>query len=433
LPICITNLPSVPPPLWDTHHLDALLVARRHVLLAEEAAIRSVQFGDVTEGLPVAYQRENHMLFVDGISIQHAILRDQAARAFGEEDLVAELDRRLHLTALDEVRVGLKNRGSAMRKNGRRLLTDIPERASRAAQYVRMSTDHGKYSTQNQAEAIAACAERRGLTIVRSYADEGRSGLDMDGRQALQDLIGDVKSGRADFECILVYDVSRWGRFQDADESAYCEFICKEAGVRVHYCAELFENDGSLTATILKNLKRAMAGEFSRELSVKVFMGQSRITRMGFWRGGAPGLASGVSAVTMVLPMQLMAGMGRAISPVSGVIIAVSKAGECLPFEIVGRTILPSIGGMDVTDQLFPERMIGGAWPLRPIRCSGLTSTRTLVLGDISTELDEIRNERPRLAAPVDEGQRCDQRRRIQYRTIDNAFLSDFPDRGGYQ
>jgi DNA invertase Pin-like site-specific DNA recombinase len=176
-----------------------------------------------------------------------------------------------------------------MHENGQRLLTDIPERASRAAQYVRMSTDHQKYSTQNQAEAIAAYAERRGLTIVRSYEDEGRSGLDIDGRQALQDLIGDVKSGRADFECILVYDVSRWGRFQDADESAYYEFICKEAGVRVHYCAELFENDGSLTATILKNLKRAMAGEFSRELSVKVFMGQCRITRMGFWRGGSPG------------------------------------------------------------------------------------------------------------------------------------------------
>src|SRR6476660_6948942 len=31
-------------------------------------------------------------------------------RAFGEEDLVAELDRRLHLAALDQVRVGLKNR-----------------------------------------------------------------------------------------------------------------------------------------------------------------------------------------------------------------------------------------------------------------------------------------------------------------------------------
>jgi DcuC family C4-dicarboxylate transporter len=64
--------------------------------------------------------------------------------------------------------------------------------------------------------------------------------------------------------------------------------------------------------------------------------------------GLAPGIATnfGVSAVTMVLPMQLMAGMGRAISPVSGVVIAVSKAGECLPFEIVRRTIIPAVGGM---------------------------------------------------------------------------------------
>src|SRR5258708_11323380 len=97
-------------PLWDAHHLDPFLLARRHVLFAEEAAIRSIQFGDVAEGLLVAFQRNNHVLFVDGISVQHFILRDQAVRAFGEKDLVAEFDRRLHLAALDEVRVGLKNR-----------------------------------------------------------------------------------------------------------------------------------------------------------------------------------------------------------------------------------------------------------------------------------------------------------------------------------
>jgi DcuC family C4-dicarboxylate transporter len=64
--------------------------------------------------------------------------------------------------------------------------------------------------------------------------------------------------------------------------------------------------------------------------------------------GLAPAIAAkfGVSAVTMVLPMQLMAGMGRAISPVAGVIIAVSKAGECSPFEIVRRTMIPALGGI---------------------------------------------------------------------------------------
>src|SRR5450631_248323 len=97
-------------PLWDAHHLDALLLARRHVPFAEEAAIRSIQFGDVAEGLLVAFQRNNHVLFVDGIAVQYVILRDKAARAFGKEDLVPKLDRRLHLAALDEVGMGLKDR-----------------------------------------------------------------------------------------------------------------------------------------------------------------------------------------------------------------------------------------------------------------------------------------------------------------------------------
>jgi DNA invertase Pin-like site-specific DNA recombinase len=159
----------------------------------------------------------------------------------------------------------------------------------RAAQYIRMSTDMQRYSLKNQREAIGVYAVRRGLTIVRSYEDAGRSGLRLDGRAALKQLIDDVKSGCANYRSILVYDVSRWGRFQDSDESAHYEFICKEAGVAVCYCAEEFENDGSLMATIVKNIKRAMAGEFSRELSVKVHAGQSRMVAMGFHVGGNPG------------------------------------------------------------------------------------------------------------------------------------------------
>src|SRR5262249_26729494 len=138
------------------------------------------------------------------------------------------------------------------------------------SQYLRMSTDMQQYSTRNQSDAIALYVIARGLTIVRTYEDAGKSGLRIDGRDALKRLIDDVQSKRADFETILVYDVSRWGRFQDCDESAHYEFICKEAGVAVEYCAEQFQNDGSLLATIAKNIKRAMAAEFSRELSVKV-------------------------------------------------------------------------------------------------------------------------------------------------------------------
>lgn len=152
-----------------------------------------------------------------------------------------------------------------------------------------MSTEHQQYSTENQGDKIREYAQRRGLEIVATYADEGKSGLRIDGRHSLQRLIRDVETGNANFEVILVYDVSRWGRFQDADESAYYEYICRRAGIQVAYCAEQFENDGSPVSTIVKGVKRAMAGEYSRELSAKVFAGQCRLIELGYRQGGTAG------------------------------------------------------------------------------------------------------------------------------------------------
>jgi len=77
------------------------------------------------------------------------------------------------------------------------------------AEYVRMSTEHQKYSTENQSEAIRHYAAARAIDIVKTYADEGKSGLSIDGRDALKRLIEDVEGGHANFETILVYDVSR--------------------------------------------------------------------------------------------------------------------------------------------------------------------------------------------------------------------------------
>jgi DNA invertase Pin-like site-specific DNA recombinase len=162
--------------------------------------------------------------------------------------------------------------------------TDVP-----AVAYVRMSTDHQKYSTENQLDIIRDYATARGLKILRVFEDSGRSGLRLDGREALQNLMAEVRTGQADFKAILVYDVSRWGRFQDADEGAYHEHVCSRAGIRVHYCGEQFENDGSIGSNLLKTVKRVMAGEYSRELSVKVFAGQCRLVELGYRQGGAAG------------------------------------------------------------------------------------------------------------------------------------------------
>lgn len=164
--------------------------------------------------------------------------------------------------------------------------TDGPKRA---AQYVRMSTEHQQYSTENQTAVIEKYGAARDIQIVRSFNDSGKSGLQITGRDALQELLEVAESGQADFQYILVYDVSRWGRYLDADESAFYEFRCKRAGIKVLYCAEPFENDDSTQSNLVKALKRTMAGEYSRELSVKVFAGQCRLIELGFRQGGPAG------------------------------------------------------------------------------------------------------------------------------------------------
>jgi len=95
-----------------------------------------------------------------------------------------------------------------------------PSKRIRAAEYVRMSTEHQQYSTENQADKIREYARVQGIEIVRTYADDGKSGLNIGGRKSLQQLLGCVDAGAIDFKLVLVYDVSRWGRFQDPDEAA---------------------------------------------------------------------------------------------------------------------------------------------------------------------------------------------------------------------
>ncbi|MGA8234994.1 MAG: recombinase family protein, partial [Candidatus Sulfotelmatobacter sp.] len=124
--------------------------------------------------------------------------------------------------------------------------------------------------------------------VVITYFD-AKTGLVFKQRAGLRQMLQDVVAGNAPYRAVLVYDVSRWGRFQDTDESAHYEFLCKSAGVPVHYCAEQFENDGSPISTIVKGIKRAMAGEYSRELGVRVFAGQKRLARLGFRQGGEAG------------------------------------------------------------------------------------------------------------------------------------------------
>lgn len=157
-----------------------------------------------------------------------------------------------------------------------------------AAQYIRMSTDTQNLSPAIQRQAIEEYARAAGLAVIATYEDEGRSGLTLRHRAGMRRLLADVTAADRPFSVLLVYDVSRWGRFQDTDESAYYEYHCRMHGVDVVYVKEAFQQDQTPLSTLMKTLRRAMAAEFSRELAVKVHEAQRRAISLGFQIGRTP-------------------------------------------------------------------------------------------------------------------------------------------------
>jgi hypothetical protein len=73
-------------------------------------------------------------------------------------------------------------------------------------------------------------------------------------------------------------------------------------------------------STIVKGVKRAMAGEYSRELSAKVFAGQCRLIELGYRQGGPAGY--GLRRILVGLDGLMRAELARGEHKVSRLIVS---------------------------------------------------------------------------------------------------------------
>lgn len=137
-----------------------------------------------------------------------------------------------------------------------------------------------------QDEILRRYAGMHDHEVVAVFSDDA-SGRDAEHRDDFMRLIEVVSSDVADFEAILVRDVSRWGRFENTDEAAYYDFLCFRHGVSVIYVEESFGPEHSPYASLMKSMKRVLAAEFSREKARIVTYGKRRTAERGF-RSGAP-------------------------------------------------------------------------------------------------------------------------------------------------
>lgn len=158
----------------------------------------------------------------------------------------------------------------------------------RVAQYLRMSTNLQEFSLDNQAQFIKKYADEHNMEILHTYDDAGKSGVSTTGRHDFNKLVNDVLTKEINIDVVLVYDVSRFGRFKDPQEGIYYKYLLKMNNIDVIYCAENLPENSETETFILSSLMYA-AGAFSKNLSIKVFAGHVNLVKRGYYQGGKPG------------------------------------------------------------------------------------------------------------------------------------------------
>jgi len=156
------------------------------------------------------------------------------------------------------------------------------------AYYRHSAEDKQENSVAIQRQHIQKFAVENNIEIIHEEADEGKSGL-LANRPAFERLFADwIKNANAPhFDYVFVYDVSRWGRFQDPEQAAHLTFECTIHGKEIVYVSIGFPDPtNQLLSSLGISIERYSAAKFSRDLSSKVFYGSVKVSEQGYSAGG---------------------------------------------------------------------------------------------------------------------------------------------------
>src|SRR3989339_267236 len=114
----------------------------------------------------------------------------------------------------------------------------------KAIGYVRRSTDKQKQSLDDQRKIITDYADKNGYELLRFYEDDAISGAITEKRNAFNEMINLTQGQDCDFDTILVYDISRFGR-TDNDEAGYYRHLLRKKSIKIIYIVENLPTDDS--------------------------------------------------------------------------------------------------------------------------------------------------------------------------------------------
>lgn len=168
-------------------------------------------------------------------------------------------------------------------------MTIISDATKRAVAYYRHSAeDKQENSVALQREQVEAFARANNIDIVAECIDDGISGITAN-RPGFQTLLHEwVENDSIELNCVLVLDISRFGRWQNPDEAAMYAFRCYLHGRPVVTVSRGFPKPGEeLLYSMADAIERYSAGKYSKDLSDKVWRGQMKITEQGYSAGGS--------------------------------------------------------------------------------------------------------------------------------------------------
>jgi len=157
----------------------------------------------------------------------------------------------------------------------------------RAAIYARYSTDLQDTSESIEVQ-IAECrkyALAHGIVLCREpFVDRAKSGAATENRKAYQRLLALAQSPERDFDLILTFHTSRWGR---GVESEIDEYAIEKSGVKIIAVSQPFTADDAVEAIFMKGVLRKIDAYYSMQASKYTHAYQTSNAQHGFKNGGA--------------------------------------------------------------------------------------------------------------------------------------------------
>jgi site-specific DNA recombinase len=155
-----------------------------------------------------------------------------------------------------------------------------------AVLYLRRSTKEQADSIVEQRKAVLEYAEQRGYWIVREYVDDGISGDDTEKRHDFLRMLSDARE-LGDFEAILCWDDSRFGRF-DSIEAGYYIFPLRKSGVYLDTVTGGKVDWRDSICRIVSGVKHEQNHDDNVKRAANVTRGQLEAAEAGSWSGSPP-------------------------------------------------------------------------------------------------------------------------------------------------